>query len=72
MEQEMVDTKPWYLSRTIWAALVTVAAALCGLFGLPMIEEDTEALVDLILQAVATLAGIAAILGRLDARSRIE
>ena len=32
----MVETKPWYLSRTIWASVVTVAAAVGSLFGLPV------------------------------------
>ena len=32
----MTDSKPWYLSRTIWAAIVTIVTAILGLFGVPL------------------------------------
>jgi hypothetical protein len=64
--------KPWYLSRTIWAAVVMVGATTAGVFGLPVENGETEQLVDAILQAVAAVAGVAAIFGRLAATTRIE
>ena len=67
----MTDTKPWYLSRTIWASLVTIVTALGGLIGLPLADIDNTALTDAILQAVAAISGLIAIFGRLDAKSRI-
>ena len=67
----METVKPWYVSRTIWASLIMVAATLLGLLGFPIEDADADALVDAILQAVAAVAGIAAIVGRLAARSRI-
>ena len=30
----MVESKPWYLSRTIWAALISVAASIGSLIGI--------------------------------------
>jgi DMSO reductase anchor subunit len=65
------QTKPWYLSRTIWAALVTIAAGGLGLVGLPIDDLDQNALVEAALQAVTAIAGLVALLGRLDARDRI-
>lgn len=67
----MTDIKPWYLSRTIWAALVTIGVALLGLFGLSVDGVDQPALVEGLLQAVGAVAGVVALFGRLSARSRI-
>lgn len=67
----MNDIKPWYLSRTIWAAVVTIATALAGLFGLPVDGFDQPALVEGVLQTVAAIAGVVALFGRLSARTRI-
>ncbi|MDZ5698358.1 hypothetical protein [Chelativorans sp. M5D2P16] len=63
--------KPWYLSRTIWASLVTVATAVGGLLGFPVEERDGEAVSEMILQAVTAISGLMAIVGRVTADSRI-
>lgn len=63
--------KPWYLSRTIWASGVAVIATLASAVGFPLEASDVAALPDAILQAVAAVAGVIAILGRFSARSRI-
>lgn len=67
----MIGTKPWYLSRTIWAALVTIGTSLFGLLGLPTGALDTGALTDLILQLVTGIMGVVAIFGRLSASQKI-
>jgi hypothetical protein len=69
--QKMDVTKPWYLSRTIWASLVTVMLAAAGLAGMPVAGIDGGALTDAVVQALTAIAGIFAILGRLNARARI-
>jgi hypothetical protein len=63
--------KPWYFSRTIWAAAVAGLAALASMAGLPTGDLDKAALTDHILQLIGAAAAIAAALGRLAARSRI-
>jgi len=68
----MVETKPWYLSRTIWASVVTVAAAVGGLFGLPVEQFDDPGVVETLLQAITAISGLFAIFGRLAADSRIH
>ena len=68
----MTDTKPWYLSRTIWAAVVTIATALLGLFGVPLQDFDDAQFVDAVLQAVAAVAGVIALMGRLFTQTRIR
>ena len=67
----MTSAKPWYLSRTIWASLITIVTAAAGLIGLPIDGLDNSALTDSLLQAVTALSGLVAILGRLGARDRI-
>lgn len=68
----MNEAKPWYLSKTIWASLVTVASAVAGMGGLPVVDLDTSALADSLLQAVTAISGVVAIFGRLSARAQIS
>jgi hypothetical protein len=68
----MTSYKPWYLSRTIWASLVTVLSGAAGLLGLPVAGLDDAALTDALLQAVTAVAGLVAVFGRLAADSRIR
>lgn len=63
--------KPWYLSRTIWASAIAVVATLANAVGFPLDASDVAALPDAILQAVAAVAGVVAIIGRISARDRI-
>lgn len=67
----MDEAKPWYRSRTIWASLVTVAAALAALSGIAVSEADQALLTETILQAVTAIGGLVALVGRLVAKSRI-
>ena len=66
----MTDSKPWYLSRTIWASIITIATASGSLFGLPSGFDDA-ALTDAVLQLVTAVSGVVAIFGRLSATTRI-
>lgn len=68
----MIDSKPWYQSRTVWASVVAMAAAFCGLVGEPAAAFADPALVDAILAVVTAVAGFVALVGRLVARSRID
>ncbi len=67
----MTATKPWYLSRTVWASLVTIVTAAAGLIGVPVAGIDNTALTDTILQAISALSGLVAIFGRLSATDKI-
>lgn len=67
----MTTTKPWYLSRTIWASAVTVLIGAAGLGGLPIDGIDGSSLTDTLLQAVTAFSGLIAIVGRLWAKQRI-
>lgn len=67
----MINLKPWYMSRTIWASIVTMVLGLGGLAGMPVAGVDSGALTDTILQAVTALSGLIAIFGRMNATDRI-
>lgn len=67
----MTQSKPWYLSRTILASLVTIATAAAGMIGLPVAGLDNAALADNLLELITALSGLAAIFGRVAADSRI-
>ncbi|QDZ01127.1 hypothetical protein FQ775_12480 [Nitratireductor mangrovi] len=67
----MNASKPWYLSRTIWASVVTVATASASLIGIPLGGIDDAVLVDTILQAITAISGILAVMGRLSATTKI-
>ena len=67
----MTDSKPWYLSRTIWASLITIVTAAAGIMGVPVAGIDNAALTDTLLQAITAISGLVAIFGRLGASARI-
>lgn len=68
----MLDNKPWYLSRTVWAGLVTLLLSLAGAFGLGSDTLDQGELTELLLQLATAIAGLITILGRIGANSRIS
>jgi hypothetical protein len=67
----MNSVKPWYLSKTILASIITIVMSLGGLFGLPTGLVDNAALADTIMQAITALMGLVAIVGRLSASKKI-
>ncbi len=67
----MTAMKPWYLSKTIWAAVVTIVTSVAGLLGFPAGLIDNSALADAIIQGITALMGVVAILGRVSAHQKI-
>lgn len=67
----MIDSKPWYVSRTIWAAIISVLATIAAALGVPVDAAAREGLAEALLQIVSAAAGLAAIVGRLTATRRI-
>ncbi|MAS13420.1 MAG: hypothetical protein CMH69_08960 [Nitratireductor sp.] len=68
----MSDSKPWYLSRTIWASMVTIAATAASMLGYPLGDIDSSAVSDEVLRVVTAISGLIAIFGRVQARSLIR
>lgn len=67
----MIDTKPWYLSRTIWASIVAIAFSVAGALGVSTAAVDAVGLTDALLQAATGFAALLALFGRLSANKKI-
>jgi hypothetical protein len=68
----MTDIKPWYLSRTVWASVVTILLSVAGLVGVGVEAINPEGLTDALLQGATAIAGIIALIGRLAATRKIS
>ena len=67
----MNSAKPWYTSKTIWASLVAILAALSTGLGYPIDSSLQAHIVDTTIKLVGLAASIVAIFGRLSANARI-
>lgn len=67
----MTDIKPWWQSKTLWGAIVTIGSAVLGLTGLDLGETDREPLTGLLTSLGAAIGGMIAIFGRIKAKNRI-
>lgn len=63
----MVDEKPWYLSKTIWGSLISVAAAFTGMIGMSLDPATQGEIADALVQIVGAAGALLAIYGRLRA-----
>jgi hypothetical protein len=67
----MEETKPWYLSKTVWGAVVTMVIGVLALFGFGKLEGEQESITELLMQIVTVIAGIVALIGRITAKNKI-
>lgn len=67
----MPDIKPWWQSKTLWGAIVTLVSSALGLAGLDIGDADRQALAELLTSLGAALGGVVAIAGRIAAKHRI-
>jgi hypothetical protein len=63
----MVDEKAWYLSKTIWGSLISVAAAFTGLIGISLDPASQAQIAEALVQLVGAAGALLAIYGRLSA-----
>lgn len=67
----MFEKKPWYKSKTIVAAMVAVLLSILAAAGVEGIGGEKDALVEVVMQVAAALAGGVAIYGRVKAQENI-
>ena len=67
----MLDQKPWYLSRTIWGALLAVAASVANSSGIAISESTQGELADIMVSMTGAAGALVAIYGRLNATDMI-
>jgi hypothetical protein len=68
----MNESKPWYLSKTVWASIVTILASLGGLSGITGGAVDSGAAADAVMQVITALTGLVAVFGRVTATNKIR
>lgn len=68
----MTEVKPWYQSKTILGAVVTVLAMILTAFGYGIGVEDQAALVDYAVSLGGVVGGLLAIYGRVKASKDIK
>jgi uncharacterized membrane protein len=68
----MQDVKPWYMSKTIIGAVITVLALVAGVFGYGIGAEDQAALADYAVTIGGVVGGLLAIYGRVKASKDIK
>ncbi|MDP9838175.1 hypothetical protein J2T09_002942 [Neorhizobium huautlense] len=67
----MDGMKAWYQSKTVWGALIAVAASLLQIMGAEVDVGTQAELADLAVTTVGAVGGLIAIYGRISARSEI-
>lgn len=64
-------SKKWYLSKTIWGALIAVAAPLFQLVGIELSSDIQAQITDSIVTIAGASGGLLALFGRLSASRRL-
>ena len=68
----MLDSKPWYRSKSIWGGIVAVLAVLATGLGFELDGAAQADLVEAILQLVGVGGALLAVFGRVVATDLIE
>lgn len=67
----MQEEKLWYQSLTLWGAIVTVLAAIAGIFGIDIDVNTQQEIVEYIVLGGSAVGGLMAAYGRIRAKARI-
>lgn len=67
----MIDAKPWYLSKTVWGAVVAIGASLAGLAGVHVDTSVQTSMIDAAFQVASAAGGLIALLGRISANHKL-
>lgn len=68
----MDDLKQWYQSRTIWGALIAIAASLAHAGGMTLSAGDQGQIIDSLVSVSGALGGLVAIYGRVTASAKLS
>ena len=67
----MEEMKQWYLSKTVWGALIAIVASLLPSAGLALDAGAQSQLADDLVSLAGAIGGLIAIYGRLTADKRL-
>lgn len=68
----MEDAKQWYMSKTIWGALLALGASLAQLAGVHVGVPDQAAIADGAVAIAGAVGSLVAVFGRVAANSPIK
>jgi|GEM_PF-633762 len=74
-----METKRWYASKTVWASMVTVFLSVMTMLGigrvgpvqLDQVAVEQDSLLEIMMQIGLVVSGLAALWGRVTAKSQI-
>lgn len=67
----MMESKPWYLSKTVWGAVIAILASALNLGGYELGVLEQGQLIDGLVALAGSVGGIVAIYGRVVANHSI-
>jgi hypothetical protein len=67
----MNDIKLWYQSKTVWGALVAIAAGLLQMLGVDLDADGQMQLADGLMAFAGAIGGLVALYGRLSADKKV-
>jgi CDP-diglyceride synthetase len=67
----MEEMKHWYLSKTVWGALIAIVASLLPAMGMELVGSIQGELADHLVSLAGAVGGLLAIYGRLTAEKRL-
>jgi hypothetical protein len=67
----MEEMKHWYLSKTVWGALIAIVASLLPAMGMELAGSIQGELADHLVSLAGAVGGLLAIYGRLTAEKRL-
>jgi hypothetical protein len=67
----MEEMKQWYLSKTVWGALIAILASLLPAMGAELGADAQSQLADNLVSLAGAIGGLIAIYGRLTAEKRV-
>ena len=68
----MEEMKQWYLSKTVWGALIAILASLLPGMGIELGADARGQLADNLVSLAGAVGGLIAIYGRLTAEKRLS
>jgi hypothetical protein len=67
----MDDMKQWYLSKTVWGALIAIVASVARPMGLDLDIGLQAEMADSLVSLAGALGGLVAVYGRVTAETRL-
>ncbi|AYD00242.1 hypothetical protein [Neorhizobium sp. NCHU2750] len=71
MDEQLGVMKNWYQSKTVWGALIAVAASALQLAGLDIGADEQGEMVNIAVTLAGAVGGLLALYGRIVATGRI-